>query len=175
MAKETLSAGDQKHKIDENRIVVGGSCAGGYLAYLSAMHASPKPKGVFRVYSASGNLLVSLEPRLHKICRHIDVLAFEKSLNTSKRRQSPSLWVEIYSIHLNSRITFTPSPTDPLPLRLIYLLYSVHLLQIDDSRWLLYFCSSVPSLILSLGNMSQVSVGHCVRFWRMKARTLGTW
>ncbi|KAF8157501.1 alpha/beta-hydrolase [Pholiota molesta] len=58
LAKETLSAGDRKYKIDENRIVVGGSSAGGYLAYLSAMHASPKPKGVFSVYSTGGNYLI---------------------------------------------------------------------------------------------------------------------
>jgi acetyl esterase/lipase len=59
VGKETFSIGPWNFKVDENRIVVSGSSAGGYCAYLAAMHASPKPRGVFSAYSPAGNFLVN--------------------------------------------------------------------------------------------------------------------
>ncbi|KAF9472903.1 alpha/beta-hydrolase [Pholiota conissans] len=58
LEKETLSADGQVFKVDVNRLVVSGSSSGGHCAYLAAMHASPKPKGVFAAYSPAGNFLI---------------------------------------------------------------------------------------------------------------------
>lgn len=46
-------------QVDPSRIAVTGSSAGGLCAYLSVMHARPKPKAVVGMYAMGGNLLVS--------------------------------------------------------------------------------------------------------------------
>ncbi|KAF9523099.1 Alpha/Beta hydrolase protein [Crepidotus variabilis] len=53
-----LSNKIKSHVIDAERIVVSGSSAGGYLAYLASIHASPKPKAFVSLYSLGGNLLL---------------------------------------------------------------------------------------------------------------------
>ncbi|KIK69762.1 hypothetical protein GYMLUDRAFT_151343 [Collybiopsis luxurians FD-317 M1] len=46
--------------IDPDRIVAGGSSAGGLCAYLAAMHAKPKPKAILSMYGMGGNFLIPL-------------------------------------------------------------------------------------------------------------------
>ena len=45
--------------IDPSAMVVSGTSAGGLCAYLAALHAIPKPKGVLSMYGQGGDLLVS--------------------------------------------------------------------------------------------------------------------
>lgn len=45
--------------LDASKLFVAGTSAGGLCAYLAALHATPKPKGVLSLYAQGGNLLVS--------------------------------------------------------------------------------------------------------------------
>ncbi|THH11144.1 hypothetical protein EW145_g848 [Phellinidium pouzarii] len=45
-------------RIDPSSIVVSGSSAGGLCAYLAALHAVPKPKGILSLYGMGGNFLL---------------------------------------------------------------------------------------------------------------------
>lgn len=45
--------------IDSSRLAVTGASAGAYVAYLAAIHATPKPKAVFGLYGFGGHLLSS--------------------------------------------------------------------------------------------------------------------
>lgn len=47
--------------IDATSLIVSGSSAGGLCAYLAALHASPKPKGVLSLYGQGGDFLVILD------------------------------------------------------------------------------------------------------------------
>jgi hypothetical protein len=49
-----------RFRIDPTSIGVAGTSAGGYCAYLCAIHAVPKPKVVLSLYGMGGDLLVCL-------------------------------------------------------------------------------------------------------------------
>ncbi|KAI5119047.1 hypothetical protein M0805_005913 [Coniferiporia weirii] len=51
------SAGRADTQVDASSVIVSGSSAGGLCAYLAALHAVPKPKGVLSLYGMGGNLL----------------------------------------------------------------------------------------------------------------------
>ncbi|KAF9053776.1 alpha/beta-hydrolase [Hymenopellis radicata] len=53
-----LAAEIKSYVVDTKSIVVSGSSAGGYLAYLTAIHAFPKPKAFVPLYAMGGNLLI---------------------------------------------------------------------------------------------------------------------
>ena len=46
-------------KIDADAIAVGGSSAGGFCAYMTAMHCkNPKPKAILSIYALGGHIFV---------------------------------------------------------------------------------------------------------------------
>ena len=50
-----------KFKVDPESIVVSGSSAGGFCAYLAAINCvSPKPKAILSLYGMGGDLLVGV-------------------------------------------------------------------------------------------------------------------
>lgn len=54
-------------KADSSRIIVAGSSAGGFCAYMAALHAKPKPIAVLSMYGMGGDVLVSVRIAfLHK-------------------------------------------------------------------------------------------------------------
>ncbi|KAF6754767.1 Alpha/Beta hydrolase protein [Ephemerocybe angulata] len=77
--KLSFPEGDETTKelqIDADAIAVGGSSAGGYCAYLAAMHCkSPKPKALVEIYGLGGQIFVRLS--------HLNLLIIlsAKSLN----------------------------------------------------------------------------------------------
>ena len=54
-----LAASGCERRVDASSIIVAGSSAGGLCAYLAALHATPKPKGVLSLYGMGGDFLVS--------------------------------------------------------------------------------------------------------------------
>lgn len=47
-------------QIDPNSIAIGGSSAGGYCAYLAAIHCkNPQPKAILSIYGMGGQIFVS--------------------------------------------------------------------------------------------------------------------
>ena len=56
---EELKSNDSGISIDPSAMVVSGTSAGGLCAYLAALHAVPKPKGVLSMYVQGGDFLVS--------------------------------------------------------------------------------------------------------------------
>ncbi|GFZ44282.1 hypothetical protein JCM24511_02004 [Saitozyma sp. JCM 24511] len=44
-------------KVSPERVVVAGESAGGYLAYLSGVHAEPKPRAIASLYGMGGDFL----------------------------------------------------------------------------------------------------------------------
>lgn len=60
MENNLISLGNQRvFKADMDRIAVAGSSAGGYCAYLAAIHCIPKPKAVFTMSAIGGSVFVS--------------------------------------------------------------------------------------------------------------------
>lgn len=52
-----LRAAGASVTISPTSVLVSGSSAGGYCAYLAALHATPRPKGVLSLYGMGGDLL----------------------------------------------------------------------------------------------------------------------
>lgn len=63
---EALRQVGERLSIEPSRIVVAGSSAGSYLAYLAAVRAQPEYplRGVLSMYGMGGNFLVRSEPSL---------------------------------------------------------------------------------------------------------------
>lgn len=55
---EDLVSSGENIPIDASSTIVSGSSAGGLCAYLAALHAVPKPKGVLSLYGQGGDFLV---------------------------------------------------------------------------------------------------------------------
>ncbi|KAI0632357.1 alpha/beta-hydrolase [Trametes polyzona] len=63
-------------QIDPHRLAVSGSSAGGLCAYLSAIHASPKPRAVLSLYGMGGDMLTPhyLTPKTEPFFRGREIL-----------------------------------------------------------------------------------------------------
>lgn len=86
-----------KFKIDPESIVVSGSSAGGFCAYLAAINCiSPKPKAILSLYGMGGDLLVGVFLKKHFASQRS--LAFQRTRlqPTSLRRRISSFGVAKY-------------------------------------------------------------------------------
>lgn len=63
---EDLAFSGSDALVDASSTIVSGSSSGGLCAYLAALHAIPKPKGVLSLYGMGGDFFVSLLSVLSK-------------------------------------------------------------------------------------------------------------
>jgi hypothetical protein len=79
-----------RSRIDPSSIGVAGTSAGGYCAYLCAIHAVPKPKAILSLYGMGGDFLVSLMLPAPEISDSINTLRCLRPTNISLQSQSLS-------------------------------------------------------------------------------------
>ncbi len=56
-------------KVNSSAIIVAGSSAGAFCAYIAALHAKPKPIAVLSMYGMGGDVLVSVETAYYAVYR----------------------------------------------------------------------------------------------------------
>lgn len=70
-----LANAASQHLVDAEKVVVTGSSAGGYLAYLSAVHALPRPKAIGTIYGMGGDLLSNFYLQPKTVSLHLQALS----------------------------------------------------------------------------------------------------